>query len=109
MYNDNTDLRDKEKIVVDADFRCLNLLKAYYGEEIYNKLNEQGIDTILDDRNERPGVKFNDMDLIGIPVRITIGKKIKDDILEIKLRKEDTVEECKVEDAVEKVKVIISK
>ena len=58
------------------------------GEEIYNKLNEQGIDTILDDRNERPGVKFNDMDLIGIPVRITIGKKIKDDILEIKLRKE---------------------
>ena len=79
------------------------------GEEIYNKLNEQGIDTILDDRNERPGVKFNDMDLIGIPVRITIGKKIKDDILEIKLRKEDTVEECKVEDAVEKIKVIISK
>lgn len=37
VYNDNTDLRDKEKIVVDADFRCLNLLKAYYGEEIYNK------------------------------------------------------------------------
>jgi prolyl-tRNA synthetase len=79
------------------------------GEEIYNKLNEQGIDTILDDRNERPGVKFNDMDLIGIPVRITIGKKIKDDILEIKLRKEDTVEECKVEDAIEKIKEIISK
>ena len=79
------------------------------GEEIYNKLNEQGIDTILDDRNERPGVKFNDMDLIGIPVRITIGKKINDDILEIKLRKEDTVEECKVEDAIEKIKVIISK
>lgn len=79
------------------------------GEEIYNKLNEQGIDTILDDRNERPGVKFNDMDLIGIPVRITIGKKINDDILEIKLRKEDTVEECKVEDAIEKIKVITSK
>lgn len=79
------------------------------GEEIYNKLNEQGIDTILDDRNERPGVKFNDMDLIGIPVRITISKKIKDDILEIKLRKEDTVEECKVEDAIEKIKEIISK
>lgn len=79
------------------------------GEEIYNKLNEQGIDTMLDDRAERPGVKFNDMDLIGIPVRITIGKKINDGMLEIKLRKEDTVEECKVEDAVEKIKVIISK
>ncbi len=34
-----------------------------------------GIETILDDRDERPGVKFNDMDLIGIPLRITVGKK----------------------------------
>lgn len=79
------------------------------GENLYNELNKLGIDTMLDDRAERPGVKFNDMDLIGIPVRITIGKKIKDDILEIKLRKEDTVEECKVEDAIEKIKEIISK
>lgn len=37
VYNDNADIRDKEKIVVDADFRCLNLFKAYYGEDAYNK------------------------------------------------------------------------
>lgn len=42
---------------------------------LYNTLNSMGIDTLLDDRNERPGVKFNDMDLIGIPLRITVGKK----------------------------------
>ena len=44
-------------------------------EKIYGMLWEQGIDTLLDDRNERPGVKFKDADLIGIPIRITIGKK----------------------------------
>lgn len=37
VYNDNTDIRDKEKTIVDCDFRCLNLFKAYYGEDIYNK------------------------------------------------------------------------
>ena len=79
------------------------------GEEIYSKLNEKGIDTILDDRTERPGVKFNDMDLIGIPIRITIGKKINDDILEIKLRKEESTAECRIEDTIEKIEEIISK
>jgi prolyl-tRNA synthetase len=54
---------------------------------IYEKLNELGIDVLLDDRDERPGVKFNDMDLIGIPIRITVGKKANDNIVELKLRK----------------------
>jgi prolyl-tRNA synthetase len=44
-------------------------------EKIYNDLWEAGIDTLIDDRNERPGVKFKDADLIGIPFRITVGKK----------------------------------
>lgn len=44
-------------------------------ENIYQMLWENGYDTLLDDRNERPGVKFKDADLIGIPVRLTIGKK----------------------------------
>ena len=64
---------------------------------------------MLDDRAERPGVKFNDMDLIGIPVRITIGKKINDGMLEIKMRNEENATECKLEDAIEKVKEIVSK
>jgi prolyl-tRNA synthetase len=44
-------------------------------EDLYRQLNDAGVETLLDDRNERPGVKFKDADLIGIPVRITIGPK----------------------------------
>ena len=47
------------------------------------------IDTILDDRKESVGVKFNDMDLFGIPIRITVGKKLSDDYVELKLRSEE--------------------
>ncbi|HPJ22841.1 MAG TPA: His/Gly/Thr/Pro-type tRNA ligase C-terminal domain-containing protein, partial [Clostridia bacterium] len=47
-----------------------------------------GIDVLLDDRNERAGVKFNDADLIGIPVRITVGKRAAEGIVEYKLRRD---------------------
>ena len=66
--------------------------------ELYDNLNKQGIDTLLDDRNERPGVKFKDLDLIGIPIRITIGKKINDNIVEFKLRNSNDVIDIKLED-----------
>ena len=58
-------------------------------EQLYKQLNDLGIETLLDDRNERPGVKFNDMDLIGIPVRITVGKKVEQNQVEIKKRTEE--------------------
>ena len=77
------------------------------GEELYKKLNDLGIDTMIDDRNERPGIKFNDADLIGIPIRITIGKKINDDILEIKLRTDINSNDVKVNDAITKVQELI--
>ena len=79
------------------------------GNELYNKLNSIGIDTLIDDRKETAGVKFNDADLIGMPIRLTVGKKIKDGIVEIKLRTEETSEECKIEDVIEKIKSIIEK
>ena len=44
-------------------------------EEIYNKLQEMGVEVLLDDRNERAGVKFKDSEIMGIPMRITVGKK----------------------------------
>ena len=44
-------------------------------EQLYQQLLEAGIDVLFDDRKERPGVKFNDMDLIGFPVRIVVGQK----------------------------------
>ena len=62
---------------------------------------------LIDDRTERAGVKFNDMDLIGIPVRITIGKKINDNIVEIKLRNAEESKECKSEDIINEVQNII--
>ena len=55
---------------------------------------------MMDDRAERPGVKFKDADLIGIPVRITVGKKAAEGLVEYKLRKEDAVSEITAEDAV---------
>ena len=54
--------------------------------KLYEELKGKGIDVLLDDRDERPGVKFKDMDLIGIPLRITVGKKIVDNIVEVKER-----------------------
>lgn len=68
-------------------------------EEIYNILKAEGIDVILDDRDERAGVKFADADLIGIPLRITVGKKnLINGNLEIKLRKSGEVKILPFED-----------
>ena len=74
---------------------------------LYTELKKVGISTILDDRNERVGIKFNDMDLIGIPIRITVGNKINDQLIEIKERKKDTFEEISLYDALSKVEDII--
>lgn len=56
-------------------------------DHLYNELSGAGFDVLLDDREERPGVKFKDADLIGIPYRITIGKKLKDGNVELTSRK----------------------
>ena len=82
--------------------------QAALGDEIYDKLNSLGIDTLIDDRDERPGVKFNDMDLLGIPVRITIGKKVQDGLVEIKKRNENESKEIKIEETIEFVKNIVN-
>ncbi len=63
-------------------------------EEIYEELKKAGVDTIIDDRKERAGVKFKDCDLIGYPLRITVGPKaVESDTIELKVRKNgETVE-----------------
>ncbi|MBN1623994.1 MAG: proline--tRNA ligase [Clostridia bacterium] len=58
-------------------------------ERIYKNLLSLGLEVLLDDRNERAGVKFNDADLIGIPVRITVGKRASEGFVEYKLRKDE--------------------
>ncbi len=72
-------------------------------EEIYNSLKKMGVEVLMDDRNERVGVKFKDLDLIGIPMRITVGKKVSEGKVEFKLRREqenEIVELCSVIDRV---------
>ena len=71
--------------------------------KIYEELKEIGIDVVLDDRNERAGVKFKDSDLMGIPMRVTVGKKISDGEVEFKLRTAD-MENIKIEDVIARVK-----
>ena len=63
-------------------------------EQLYNELQIQGIDVILDDRDERPGSKFKDADLLGIPFRVTIGKGLsKSGLVEMRTRRNGAVEE----------------
>jgi prolyl-tRNA synthetase len=78
-----------------------------YASDLYNKLNELNIDTLLDDRDERPGVKFNDMDLIGIPIRITIGKRFNEGIVEVKLRQDSNTIEINKEELINKIKELV--
>ncbi len=72
-------------------------------ERIYDELLLNGVEVLIDDRPERAGVKFKDCDLIGIPVRIVVGKKIGEGIVEFKERTKSEPELMSVEEAVEKV------
>lgn len=68
--------------------------------ELYESLRAAGIDALLDDRDERPGVKFKDADLIGIPYRVTVGKKLAQGMVEIRDRRARTSEDVAVTETV---------
>ena len=72
-------------------------------EQIYEKLRSAGIDTMLDDRDERAGVKFKDADLIGIPHRINVGRRAAEGIVEYKPRSAQAAEELSAEQAAERI------
>ncbi len=77
-------------------------------EDIYDGLNAAGLDVLLDDREERAGVKFNDADLIGIPVRITVSNKTLDKGgVEIKKRREGEASMIGIDEVTDKVKEYI--
>lgn len=80
-----------------------------YAYDLEKKLEKAGIDVLVDDRDERAGVKFNDMDLIGIPIRVTLGKKFDKGLVEIKLRREDKSKDVKVDDALKEIKTTFKK
>ncbi|WP_100065598.1 proline--tRNA ligase [Miniphocaeibacter massiliensis] len=73
------------------------------GEKLYETLRLKGIEVLLDDRKERAGVKFNDRDLIGIPLRITVGKGAIDNIVEYSTRKDMENSNISSEEAIENV------
>ncbi|KAM3106807.1 proline--tRNA ligase [Phormidesmis sp. 146-33] len=73
-------------------------------EKLYNELNQAGVETLLDDRNERAGVKFKDSDLIGIPYRVVTGKSLKDGKVEVVKRADKAVQEIPLTEVVSTLK-----
>ncbi len=90
-----------QALVIPANYKNADQTDA--AEKIYSELTAAGIETLIDDRSERAGVKFKDADLIGIPVRIVAGKKIGEGIVEYKERRMEKAEEMTVADAVARV------
>ncbi|NLJ84629.1 MAG: proline--tRNA ligase [Halanaerobiaceae bacterium] len=79
-------------------------------EELYRELAARGVETLLDDRKERPGVKFNDADLIGIPLRITIGaRSLKNNLIEARVRRTGEEMQIGLEESVERIIEILDR
>ena len=77
-------------------------------ERIYNELGSGGVDVLLDDRNERPGVKFADAELIGIPLRVTIGPRgLENSVAELNVRSNSQQSEIALNKVVEEVVRIV--
>jgi prolyl-tRNA synthetase len=73
-------------------------------EDLYAKLQSAGVEVLLDDREERPGIKFKDADLIGVPLRVTIGaKSLERNCVEFKRRGEKTAQDLPLADTVERL------
>ena len=77
-------------------------------EKLYSQFTEAGVETLIDDRNERAGVKFKDAELIGIPIRITVGKKAADGIVEFGIRKSGESEDVAASEALDRALKIIN-
>ena len=79
-------------------------------EKLYAELHERGVEVLLDDRVENPGVKFKDADLIGIPVRLNVGERsLKKGVIELKIRKEEERHEVPVDQIVDRVMAEIAR
>lgn len=76
-------------------------------DQINAALESAGYSVLLDDRNERPGVKFADSDLIGLPVRVTVGKKADEGIVEVKLRKAEESIEVRVDELANSLSILL--
>ncbi|MGO2889230.1 MAG: proline--tRNA ligase [Leuconostoc mesenteroides] len=82
--------------------------QARVAEQLETLLVAQGMEVLVDDRKERAGVKFADSDLIGLPIRITVGKKADEDVVEVKVRASNTNIEMRVSEVVDSVSVLLN-
>lgn len=76
-------------------------------DQLNDQLTTAGFEVLLDDRNERPGVKFADADLIGLPVRVTIGKKAGEGIVEVKTRKAEEAIEVRADELANVLEILL--
>jgi prolyl-tRNA synthetase len=96
-----------ELVIVPANNKDDEIMGA--ANKLYEELNNKSDDVVLDDRKERAGIKFKDADLIGYPLRVTIGKKWKQTgEIEIKIRRTGEVITVPLEEAADKVKSMLS-
>lgn len=77
-------------------------------EQLYQELQDAGAEVMLDDRRERPGVKFNDADLLGIPIQITVGRRAGEGVVEYRLRREEDKKEMPAAEAKEAALALIA-
>lgn len=98
-----------------APYHCIITLinpkddvQSELAESIYTSLQGMGVEVLLDDRAERPGVKFKDADLLGIPIRITVGKLAGEGQVEYKLRRDEDKTVLSAEQAVAAASQIVS-
>jgi prolyl-tRNA synthetase len=96
-----------EVLVMGLSSRDEQVVEA--ADRLYGQLNEQGVEVLYDDRDERPGVKFKDADLVGIPVRLVVGaKSLAEGQVELSRRRDGEKILVPVENAIEKVKELLA-
>ena len=95
--------------VVIVPVNIQDKLQMETAEKMYEELKKAGAEVVLDDRDERAGVKFKDADLIGFPYRVTVGKTINEGLVEYKTRETGEIEKVKPEIAVEHLVEIVKK
>jgi prolyl-tRNA synthetase len=93
-------------VVTVTNVREQELLAA--GEKVAQQLSDAGIDVLLDDRDERAGVKFNDAELIGTPFRIAVGKKLSEGKVEVLNRLTNQTDDIAIEKVVQHLKTVVS-
>lgn len=109
-YNDEKGLKLPIS-VAPYQVHLISLVKDnQIGEDLYKELSDAGIDVLYDDRKESAGVKFADADIIGIPIRITIGNRsLKEGKVEVKIRETDEVTSFALADLTDEVKATIAR